>query len=438
MSHIAISLLAFLVAIAILVPFHEFGHFWVARKLGVKVQRFAIGFGKILFSRRAKDGVEYCICAIPLGGYVKMLDEREGKVPEEDLPYAFNRQSVWKRFLIVLAGPVFNIVLAFLLCIVVFRIGFEGSIPVLSNPVVDSPAAKNGLKAHDEILAIDGHATPTVVNVHHVWQEYLDEPAVTLTILRQGKTQAIDFKQPEISPAPDTDFLKMLGVEFKLPPVLGHITPDSPAMKAGLLEGDKITQINGTAVDDWDDLVAQIGPHAHTEIKFTIERDGKHKTLTVTPDARPDGTGMIGAHLPKGLFRQGSFSWGDSVTESFGQTYKMMALNLKMIGQMVTGHASIDNISGPVTIARVAGETVERGVAPYLYFLALISVGLAVLNLLPVPMLDGGHLLFYMIEIVLRRPLSERVQEICYRIGILLLLGLMLIALYNDMMHVVS
>lgn len=438
MSHTLISILAFLIAIAILVPFHEFGHFWVARKLGVKVQRFAVGFGKVLLSHRAKDGVEYCVCAIPLGGYVKMLDEREGTVAPADLPFAFNRQKVWKRFLIVLAGPVFNLILAFLLCIGVFRVGFDGPIPTLSAPPEGSPAMQSGLKAKDEIMMINDHPTPTTINVRHVWQDYLDEPSVVLLIQREGKTQTIYFKQPEIKPNVNDDFLLMLGVQFKLPPVMGKITENSPAMKAGLKEGDRVLKIDGKRIFDWDTLVDKVLASPNKPIKLDIERQGVRHQITLTPDVRPDGTGIIGAHLSKPLFRHAGFGWFDSITEALNQTYKMTTMNIKMIAQMVTGHASIANISGPVTIARVAGESVEEGITPYLYFLALISVGLAVLNLLPIPVLDGGHLVFYMVEMVMRRPLSERAQEICFRIGMLLLLGLMLIALYNDMMHVVS
>ncbi|MFI4956872.1 MAG: RIP metalloprotease RseP [Gammaproteobacteria bacterium] len=436
MSHIIISALAFLAAIAILIPFHEFGHFWVARKLGVKVQRFAVGFGKVLLSRRAKDGVEYCLCAIPLGGYVKMLDEREGTVSTEDLPFAFNRQPVWKRFLIVLAGPVFNLILAVILCMGVFLIGFDGPIPIMNAPAKGSLALHNGLKAHDEVIAIDGRKTPTVINVRHIWSHYLKEPSVTLTIKRDGKLETVLFKQPLIIPGTEEDFLDMLGMDFKQSTVLGKVTPDSPAMKAGLLEGDKVVRVNDVTVMNWDELVQQISQHPHVDVPMEIKREGKLQKIHVTPAARPDGTGMIGVHLPRDVFRRGSFGVQDSITEAFRQTYKMVIGNVKMLAYMATGRASFDNISGPVTIARAAGESVEEGSTAYLYFLAMISVGLAVLNLLPIPVLDGGHLLFYVIEMVLRRPLSEHAQEIGFRIGILLLLGLMLIALYNDMMHV--
>lgn len=435
MSHIIISVLAFLAAIGILVPFHEWGHFWVARRFGVKVQRFAIGFGKVLWSRRARDGVEYCVCAIPLGGYVKMLDEREGDVAPADLPYAFNRQKVWKRFLIVLAGPAFNLLLAFLLCIAVFKLGFDGPIPWLAEPPAHSVAAENGLKAGDELLAIEGKATPTIENAFHVWKHHLDEPVVTLSLLREGETLAVRFKQPEMSPSSQIDFLELMGVDFILPAKLGEIAPDSPAMKGGLRENDVVLRVNNAAVSQWDDVVSIVSKFPHQKITLDVMRDGERQTFVVTPDARPDGTGMIGAHIPTSFFRAGPLDWQDSVAEAFQQTYKMMTLNVKLLAQMATGGASFDNISGPVTIARVAGTSAEQGVVPYLYFLALISVGLAVLNLLPIPMLDGGHLLFYVVEMVTGRPLSERAQTIAFVAGLAILISLMLIALYNDMMH---
>lgn len=435
MLNILTSVIAFLVAIAILVPFHEFGHFWVARRLGVKVKRFAVGFGKVLLSHRAKDDVEYCVCAIPLGGYVKMLDEREGPVADADLPYAFNRQKIWKRFLIVLAGPVFNILLAYLLLMLVFKIGFEAPVPILQQPTENSPAMLNGLKEGDEILAINQHTTRTVDNVIQIWFRFLNEPEVNLAILRDHDEIKLRFTQPEIIPGKATDFLGMLGIDFRIPPELGEIAPDSPALKAGLQYGDRVVAIQGNSVNDWDDLVAKVSKYPHQTVNMEILRNGKHKTLMITPAARPDGTGMIGVHMPKAFLRTGAFDTRDALYEAYNQTYKIIALNLKLITQMATGAASFDNISGPVTIARAAGTSAEEGAASYLYFLAMVSVGLAVLNLLPIPVLDGGHLLLFMVEALLRRPLSERAQTVAFGTGFIFIILLMLIALYNDMMH---
>ncbi len=432
---IIISTIAFLIAIAILIPFHEFGHFWVARRCGVKVLRFAVGFGKVLWSYRTKEGVEYCLCAIPLGGYVKMLDEREGDVPEAEVHQAFNRQSVWKRFLIVLAGPMFNLLLAILLLFAVFRLGFESPIPTLGKVPVESVAYASGLREHDELLSIDNHPTPTVDNVHQVWMYYVGDPSVQLHIKRDDTEETILFKQPKAAPDANPDFLKSWGVTFAWPPLLGDITLDSPAYAAGLQEGDKVLRIDDQPVETWVDLISIVSDHPHQPLVFDILRDRKEMQVTVTPEERTDRTGMIGAHFPSELMRMGQLGWQTSIKEALRQTYKITLLNISLLAEMATGAASFDNIGGPVTIAYAAGMSAEQGVSTYLNFLAVISIGLAVLNLLPIPMLDGGHLLFYTIEIVLRRPLSERAQEIGLRIGIVILILLMLIALYNDMMR---
>ncbi len=420
------SLLAFLLAVAILVPFHEFGHFWVARRCGVKVLRFAVGFGKVLWSYRARDGVEYCLCAIPLGGYVKMLDEREGEVAEGDLPYAFNRQNVWKRFVIVLAGPVFNLILAVLLLFGVFKIGFEAPIPLLGAISTDSVIYQSGLRPEDELMAIDGHPTPTVDNVQQVLMVSEGKPSVDVLVLRDTKPQTIVLQQP---------LNAMKEITFSWPAELGAISPDSPAMQAGLNRGDTVVKINQQPIESWENLIKTISEHPKQMLAFDILREGKHIQLTVTPSTRPDGTGMIGAHFPEAYMRKGALGWQISAQEAVKQTYSMAVLNLKLFAQMATGRASFDNIGGPVTIAYAAGVSAERGAVTYLYFLSMISIGLAVLNLLPIPMLDGGHLLFYLVEIVLRRPLSERAQEIALRVGIIILISLMLVALFNDMMR---
>ncbi|HYW93157.1 MAG TPA: RIP metalloprotease RseP [Gammaproteobacteria bacterium] len=448
MSGILISAAAFAVTLGVLVTFHEFGHFWVARRLGVRVLRFSVGFGRPLWRRTSRDGTEYALSAIPLGGYVKMLDEREGPVPEGELGRAFNRQSVARRFAIVAAGPIANLVLAVLVFYLMFLVGVTGIKPKIGSVAPDSAAAQAGLQADDVIVSVGGQATPT-------WEQAslgLLEAALGSGQAEVTVRTAQDIQRQvtlQVPPGKDLTgpgkLLPGLGIsEYrpKVPPVLGQLVPGGPAAKSGLKGGDRIVAVAGTPVHSWEDLVAAVQARPDRQVAFTVRRDGRERHMEVAVGSRKESgkrVGFIGAraHVPKGLFsdmvaryRPGPLH---AVPAALGRTWKISLLTLQATWKMIVGQVPLKNISGPISIARYAGESASIGLAPFLGFLAVVSVSLAILNLLPIPVLDGGHLLYYVIEVVKGRPLSEQAQAIGQQIGLAALLLLIGLALYNDL-----
>ncbi len=438
----------FILAIGILVTFHELGHFLAARKLGVKVLRFSIGFGKVLFvlNKQSKE-TEFVISAIPMGGYVKMADEREHAVAAEDLPYAFNRQPVWARIIIVAAGPLFNLGLAVLLFWAALMLGEEGLRPIVSTPEAGTLAAQAGFAEQDEILSINGEIAPT-------WGETLDlvlsqavggasELDVTVKTLdgderiRRIPIAAADVEQPE-------HFAKILGLKAwspTLPPLIGQVIADGAAEQAGLRSGDLLISADGEAIKDWRQWVDYVQSHAGAAIAVRIERDGMPLTLSLTPRAvERDGktVGKIGAGVltPPGFMDaykvKHSLAPLPAAWSALRKTGFYSVATLEMMGKMFVGSASVDNLSGPISIAQYAGQSAEMGLTAFLKFLGLVSVSLGVLNLLPVPVLDGGHLLFFLIEAVRGKPAPERVQLYFQQIGMVLLFSLMVLALFLD------
>lgn len=442
------TLLAFIGAIVVLVAFHEYGHYWVARLCGVKVLRFSIGFGKILYSKKFAGGeTEWSISAIPLGGYVKMLDEREGEVKAEDLPRAFNRQPVSRRMAIVVAGPLANLLLAVILYWGLFIYGVPGLKPILGNIAPATPAAAAQLQAQQTIVSINGTDTPS-------WQEVR---WVLLDAVLQGGKADMEVRTPQgdvmqrvldisvLTAADlDSDFLRKLGMQPYQPlvrPVIGKLLEGSVAQHAGLRVNDIILRANGAPIEDWLAWVDMVRSHPANLLHLEIEREGHLIALDLTPDSVAEGDKQVGKIGAAPLIDQQEFN--ALMTEvrypparAFGQavrkTWETSMVSLQMMGRMIVGQVSLKNLSGPVTIADYAGQSAQMGLGAYLSFLALISISLGVLNLLPVPLLDGGHLLYYMAEMIKGSPVSERLWEAGQKVGIALLFTLMALALFND------
>lgn len=437
-----------LVALGVLVTFHEFGHFWVARRCGVKVLRFSVGFGMPLVRWHDRKGTEYVVAAIPLGGYVKMLDEREGDVPAELVDQSFNRKTVYQRIAIVIAGPVANFLLAIAFFWVLAMLGSQQVRPVIGAVETGSIAQKAGLISGQEIVSIDGEATTgwSAVNLQLVRR--LGE---TGSIAVKVRDQGSDVDTPHtlvldnwLKGADEPDPIRSLGIRPwrpALPPVLAELDSKGPAQAAGLKTGDRLLALDGQPVNEWQQVVDWVRVRPDTKISLSVERDGATIDVPVTLVARGEGkatTGYLGAGVkgvdwPAEMLREVSYGPVAAVAEGARRTWTMSVLTLDSLKKMLFGELSVKNLSGPITIAKVAGASAQSGVGDFLNFLAYLSISLGVLNLLPIPVLDGGHLLFYLIEWARGRPLSEKVQGWGVQIGVSLVVGVMLLALVNDL-----
>ncbi|MCK8654120.1 sigma E protease regulator RseP [Pseudomonas umsongensis] len=437
-----------LVALGVLVTFHEFGHFWVARRCGVKVLRFSVGFGMPLLRWHDRKGTEFVVAAIPLGGYVKMLDEREGEVPADQLDQSFNRKTVRQRIAIVAAGPIANFLLAMVFFWALAMLGTEQVRPVIGAVESGSLAAKAGLNAGQEIVAIDGEPTSgwAAVNLQLV-RRLGESGSLQLVVREQGTT--VDSPRELVldkwlKGADEPDPIRSLGIRPwrpALPPVLAELDSKGPAQAAGLKTGDRLLALDGKAVDDWQQVVDTVRMHPDTKIMLRVERDGAQIDVPVMLAARGEkkapsgylGAGVKAVDWPPEMIREVSYGPLAAVVEGARRTWTMSLLTLDSLKKMLFGELSVKNLSGPITIAKVAGASAQSGVADFLNFLAYLSISLGVLNLLPIPVLDGGHLLFYLIEWARGRPLSDRVQGWGIQIGISLVIGVMLLALVNDL-----
>ncbi|MFW9266346.1 RIP metalloprotease RseP [Pseudomonas sp. D2-30] len=437
-----------LVALGVLVTFHEFGHFWVARRCGVKVLRFSVGFGMPLLRWHDKQGTEFVVAAIPLGGYVKMLDEREGEVPLDQLDQSFNRKTVRQRIAIVAAGPIANFLLALVFFWALAMLGSEQVRPVIGAVEAGSVAARAGLGAGQEIVAIDGEPTSGWAAVNLQLVRRLGESGSLQMIVREEGSTADSPRELVLDNwlkgADEPDPIRSLGIRPWRPalaPVLAELDPKGPAHAAGLKTGDRLLAFDGRAVSDWQQVVDSVRVRPDAKILLSVERDGATIDVPVTLAARGEAkapTGYLGAGVkavdwPPEMVREVSFGPVAAIGEGARRTWTMSVLTLDSLKKMLFGELSVKNLSGPITIAKVAGASAQSGVADFLNFLAYLSISLGVLNLLPIPVLDGGHLLFYLIEWARGRPLSDRVQGWGIQIGISLVVGVMLLALVNDL-----
>ena len=437
-----------LVALGVLVTFHEFGHFWVARRCGVKVLRFSVGFGMPLVRWHDRRGTEFVIAAIPLGGYVKMLDEREGEVPADQLDQSFNRKTVRQRIAIVAAGPIANFLLAMFFFWVLAMLGSQQVRPVIGAVEADSIAAKAGLVAGQEIVSIDGEPTTGWGAVNLQLVRRLGESGTVNVVVREQDSSAETPRSLALDHwlkgADEPDPIKSLGIRPwrpALPPVLAELDPKGPAQAAGLKTGDRLLALDGQALGEWQQVVDLVRVRPDTKIVLKVERDGAQIDVPVTLAVRGEakaaggylGAGVKSPEWPPSMVREVSFGPLAAIGKGAKRTWTMSVLTLESLKKMLFGELSVKNLSGPITIAKVAGASAQSGVADFLNFLAYLSISLGVLNLLPIPVLDGGHLLFYLVEWVRGRPLSDRVQGWGIQIGISLVVGVMLLALVNDL-----
>ena len=454
MSNFLYYLAAFALILGVLIVVHEYGHYLVARWVGVKVLRFSVGFGRALWSKRiGRDGTEWALGMFPLGGYVKMLDEREGEVAPEELHRSFNRQSVWRRMAIVAAGPAANLLLAIVVYWGLFWHGTEELKPILGAPVAASPAAASGMQSGERVIKVGGELVQTWQDMHWVLiRQAVDQDSIELEVI--NPRNEITIRHLDVSSARaggwEGDALARLGISFyrpTIPPVLGKISPNSAAAAAGLQAGDEILMIDDKPVTTWPDVVQNVRNSPGKTLDFEVQRQGERLVIEITPLPVEEGGQKIG-RIGASVRDTGASRSELMITVRYGvipalgkaiyETWDKSVFSLVMIGKMITGEVSWRNISGPVTIADYAGQSAKLGVGYYLKFLALVSISLAVLNLLPIPILDGGHLLYYVVEIIKRGPLSERSMEIGQQIGLALMLMLMAFAFYNDINRLIS
>jgi regulator of sigma E protease len=448
------TIASFVIALGVLIIVHELGHYLVARWCGVKVLRFSVGFGRALFTHRiGPDQTEWVVAAVPLGGYVKMVDEREGPVAPADLPRAFNRQSVWRRFAIVVAGPAANFLLAIVLYWALFLLGVQEAKPVLAAPDPGTLAARAGFARGDTIRAIDDDPVAGWQDVRwRLLKLALDRKQARIEV--SDARGAIEWRTLDLSgfsaDEVEGDLLVKLGLRLfrpDVPPVIGKVVPGSVADRAGLAAGDRVAAVNGERITSWDALVAKVRASPGRTLVLEVERDGRLRRIEVVPEATAQGAesiGRIGAapHIDpeslKAYYFEVRYGPLEAAARALTKTWEMSVFSLRMLGKMLLGEVSWRNLSGPVTIADYAGQSASLGLAPYLAFLALISISLGVLNLLPIPLLDGGHLMYYTIELLKGSPVSERVMEIGQRAGLAVLLFLMAFAFYNDINRLLS
>jgi len=458
MSEFLGSIWWLLVALGLLITFHEFGHFWVARRMGVRVLKFSIGFGKSLWSRTAKDGTQYAISVIPLGGFVKMLDEREGEVQAQDLDHAFNRKTVWARIAIVVAGPVFNLIFTLLAFWLMFLVGMPASRPVIGE--VSGIAASAGLEPGDRILSIDGDSTDTWSHaLLSLISHALDRDQVALDVEEENGGQRsvqLDLSQlgGDFKEEKTLEYIGITPWRLKVPAIVGKVSPASPAFSSGFKTGDKILTVAGEDVPDWAWVGALVQKHgkAGQALSVRVERAGGILDIEVIPEKNSTGIfssrlilGITNKAVDDSLQKQASRTYYmhkygllDGFSAAASEMWRMTQSTLGLLRRMLTGSASVRNLSGPISIAQFANDSANAGLSSFLFFLGAISLSLGILNLLPIPVLDGGHLFYYLIELAKGSPVSEQFQARGQYFGLLALFGLMGIAFFNDILRLVG
>ncbi|MBP4031576.1 MULTISPECIES: sigma E protease regulator RseP [Aeromonas] len=437
---------AFIVALGLLVAVHEFGHFWVARRCGVKVERFSIGFGKAIWRRLGKDGTEYVLALIPLGGYVKMLDGRVDELKPGEEAQAFNHKSVWARMAIVAAGPMANFVFALFAFWLMFMIGVPSVKPVVGEVRPASIVAEAGILPGMEIVGVGGEETGDWESVTYALISHLGDDSVKLKLKAANTSYAVDktlqlagwkFDPDKESPIGSLGIVPLGG---KVLPVVEAVVPSSASEKAGLQIGDRIKGVDGEAITEWAQFVERVQQSPAQPLQVTVERGGSEMTLTLTPDGKKVKGQLVGfvglspqlVPLPdeyRTLLQYGPLQ---ALWHGVQKTWSLITLTFDMIGKLIGGIVSLDNLSGPISIAKGAGSSADYGLVYFLGFLALISVNLGIINLFPLPVLDGGHLVYFLIEAITGKPVSEKIQEVGFRIGAAILMLLMGIALFND------
>ena len=448
------NLMSFIVALGILVTVHEYGHFWVARKNGVKVERFSVGFGKAIWRKTDKQGTEYVLALIPLGGYVKMLDERVDQVSPEDKDKTFNSKSVYQRIAIIAAGPLANFAFAIFAFYLMFLIGVPSIKPIIGEINENSPVAQAGIKSGSEIVEVAGQKTLDwqAVNMALITAMGDDELIIKAKLPNSQfvKTYQLDTQQwryqPEEKDAKNSSAITSIGMQPFIPkvyPEVAFIQQNSPADHAGLQVGDKFIAIADQKIEDWQSFSSIIKQYPEQNINITVLRNNKILILNVLPQAkeiRGKRVGYLGVSpkvdsYPSEYRIELNYGVIDALSQSIDKTWQLITLSFNMIGKLITGDISVKNLSGPIAIAQGAGDSAGYGFVYFLGFLALISVNLGIINLLPLPVLDGGHLLYYLIELLTGKPVPENVQEVGFKFGALALLGLMSIAIYNDLLR---
>ena len=436
---------AFIIALGILVAVHEWGHYYIARLCGVYVKRFSIGFGKPIWSKVDKHGTEFALAAIPLGGYVRMLDERVDEVPPELASQAFNNKSVGKRMAIIAAGPGVNFIFAAIALYVMFLIGISTIKPVIGEVSPDSIAAKAGLTANMEIIAVGSRETPDWEAVNLELMSYIGQESMPVTVVSQSdsaRQRVLDIAGWNFDPDSESP-LRSLGISPFRPGAtltVAYVAEQTAASQAGLQQNDEIVALDGQPVTAWEDLVAQIKNRPGEQVEIRVNRAGQTYDLSATIGRRdtPEGQdGYLGVSpfaepWPEGYVFTHQYGLLEAVGKAVDKTWRLMTLSVEMIGKLITGDVSVKNLSGPIAIAQGAGNSAGYGLVYFLSFLALISVNLGIVNLLPLPMLDGGHLMYFTIEWITGRPVPEEVQEWGFRIGAMLLFTIMSIAIFND------
>lgn len=441
------NLVSFIVALGILVAIHEYGHFWTARRCGVIVQRFSIGFGKVLWRKVGKDGTEYVIAAIPLGGYVKMLDERVEEVEESQRHRAFNRQGVLARIAIVAAGPIANFIFAIFAFWLMYLIGVNGIKPIVGDVTSNSIVASAGISSGDEIVSIDNEPTKHWQDVNLALVGAYGQASVDISVINERYTtpivKTLNLGQWKFEPEKQSPFVSLGFVPYFPQPslVLSAVADGSPAQLAGLQIGDQLVEIDGVKITKWQQFVKIIEQSGGTSVTVTYQRMDSVISTTLIPQIKTNQQGnKIGfagispTPTPWPEENQVTLDYGiyDALVKGMDKTWQLVTLSFNMIGKLITGDLSVKNLSGPLSIAQGAGQSASYGIVAFLGFLALISVNLGIINLLPLPVLDGGHLMYYFIELLTGKPVPERVQEVGFRIGAALLFMLMSVAIFND------
>ncbi|BFM51038.1 RIP metalloprotease RseP [Marinomonas sp. THO17] len=442
------NILSIVIALGVLITFHEFGHYYIARRCGVKVLRFSVGFGKPIYRYVSKKtGTEFTLAMIPLGGYVRMLDEREGNVPDALKHQAFTQKNVWQRIAIVAAGPLANFILAVAIYALVALLGIQSLAPKVGHIIDNSLAAQTQLQEGDELVEIAGEAVSSWEEVNLALAGLIGQTRTIIVRYRAEGLSSIQQDQVVLNrwlvgeePSNLIQSFGLLPWQPKVKPVIAQVVDSGAAQAAGFMVGDVITTINDEAMDSWQQVVKKVQTSPSDELTVVVLRQGQSKTLFLQPDATERDGKLVGyaglAVVPpkwdESLIRERHYGVFAAMVYGVEQTAKMISLTIGSIGKMLQGLISLDNLSGPITIAKVASASADSGLQSFLKFMAYLSVSLGVLNLLPIPMLDGGHLLFFGIEAIRRKPVSEKIQGMAYRVGASLLFALMAVAIFND------